>query len=120
MGWLNPYLYRRAIYANTSSLAGTETNIPLPLFAPDLTGKVLANFNDAVITDTDGETLLDYYWESKTAAAGIGSIKIPSLTAGQAALPIGYLYYGNNSASDQSDEVNTFSALSARYGLAEA
>lgn len=117
MAWLPSYAYRREVRAVTTALGTTETNIPVALFPPSLAGKALANMNDVVLTDTDGTSLLDWYWESKVLAAAVGHVKVPSLTAGQASVLLGYLYYGNAGAADQSDEAGTFSnSFVARWG----
>lgn len=120
MGWLTGFSYRQPITADTSTLTTTESDIALPVFAPDISGKCEADFDDVQFTGTDGETLLDWYWEDKTAASGVAHIKVASLTHGDSELEIGYMYYGNASATDASDEPGTFSAFLARYALAEA
>lgn len=68
---------------------------------------------------TDGTTLLDWYLEVKSDTVGVAHLKVPTLTAGQAALPVARMYVGNAAAADLSDEAGVYSALGARYGLSE-
>jgi len=117
VAWLTGWDYRRLLTAAAGVTGTVEANFPAALFAPDLTGKVQGDFDDAVVTDTDGTTLLDWYWEAKVAAAGIGHFRVPGTFA--ALQDVGYLYYGKADATDQSDEAGTFAALAARYDLAD-
>ncbi len=118
MSWLTGWANRRKL-TTTAGVTGTvEANFPAALFAPDLTGKVQADFDDAAVTDIDGTTVLDYSWEAKVAAAGVGHVRIPGTFA--ALQDVGYLYYNNPAATDQSDEAGTFAAYVARYSMGQA
>jgi len=109
LGWA----LRQKITTKPGVPAGVPANFEACLRAPDLTGNVRPDFFDAVVTDTDGDTPLDYGWEVKLPAAGAGHFRIPG-TFGPSQ-DVGYLYYGNAAAGDQSDLAGTFANRSAAY-----
>ena len=122
MAWLKGYKYRQEIIADTSKLSGDpEVDIPLTIFGPDLTGKAKSNLDDVVITDTDGTTILKYYWETKSVSAPVGHVKIPSIAMADAALSLGYIYYGYNAADSSESKLSSVftNSFLARYDLSE-
>lgn len=110
---LSGWAFRQKLTSKPGVPAGVPENFEACLRPPDLTGNVRPDFFDAVVTDTDGDTPLDYGWEVKLASAGIGHFRIPG-TFGPSQ-DVGYLYYGNPAASDQSDLAGTFANRSAAY-----
>jgi hypothetical protein len=118
--WLSQYKYRFPITANTSTLVADVTAAALPIRPGDLTGLCQADMDDAVFTLVDGVTPMLHYWESKVLTTPVGHVLVPTLTAGQAAYPVGYMYVGNAAATDTSNEAGVFSGYVARYGLSEA
>jgi hypothetical protein len=120
MAWLSGYRYRQALYANTTTLATTESNFPVCLRPGDLTGLAQADMDDCVVAGADGTTIAPFYWENKTLAAATGHFLVATLTSGQAALLVGYFYYGCASATDQSNEAGVFAAFASRHSMADA
>jgi hypothetical protein len=120
MAWLSGYSKRFPITADTTGLVADVSSAALPIRPGDLTGLCQADMDDAVFTLADGTTPMLHYWESKVLAAPVGHVLVPTLTAGQAAYPVGYLYTGNAGASDSSNEAGVFAGYVARYGLSEA
>jgi len=115
------YGYSSLITANTSTLAANCTNIPLAHFVPDMTGKRLeASYYDVVPCLMDGTTIPEFYLEAKSDAASVLHVEWPTLTAGQAALQLGYINIGKADATNQSDEAGTFSSLRGRWSCADA
>lgn len=117
----NSYQYRRGLQANTTGL-GDLANQPLPFVGPDLTGKVLASLNDAVLTGPDGATLIRWWWESEVAASPVGHAQF-DLTGGRSAYTAAYLYYNatDGDPGDQSDQSGVWPAShKAVYHCADA
>jgi len=73
-----------------------------------LNGHCRTDFGDVRFTSDDGVTLLSYWIEEKVDASyAIIWVKVPSIPASPNATTI-YIYYGNPSATSQSNGENTF------------
>ena len=118
MAWLTGWDYRKKLTINGES-ATTETNIVFRVVANYGTGtdsghEVYLNsnsrtdFGDVRFTASDGETELDYFFESfDSSNLGLFWVKIPSIPATPGDVDI-FLYYGNSSASTTSNPQNTY------------
>ncbi len=111
MTWLTSWNYRKAItISNTGSvLTDYQTLITIDTASLVAAGKLLSSCSDIRFTDSDGSTLLNYWIESgcNTSSTNIW-IKIPSIVNGTNTI---YMYYGNSSATSNSDYFGTFNIL---------
>lgn len=108
---LSGWSYKRTITINNTSNATTLTNYQIS-FTMDTqslisTGKMLSDGGDIRIFDSDNTTSLNYWIESgiNTTVTTIW-VKAPSITANSTKTI--YLYYGNASATSQSNGDSTF------------
>jgi hypothetical protein len=116
-GWYNTggiWSYRKKItFACSMTANSNQTDFPVLVSIPsdtDLAAKALSTGSDILFTSDDGTTKLKHEIERYTSASGelLAWVKIPtfSYTANTAV----YMYYGNASASDQSDKTNVWSS----------
>jgi len=105
------YSFRRQITINNTSNSNnlTDFQVLVTLDTQSLisAGKMRNDCGDIRFTDSDGQTLLNYWIESgcNTASTKIW-VKVPSIPA-NSTKPI-YVYYGNSSVVSQSSAANTF------------
>jgi len=111
MAWLTSWSYRREITidntSNSNNLTDYQVKITLDNTNFDFS-KANNDGSDIRFTDDDGSTLL-YHWIEKWDSANQEAViwvKVPSILASSTKTI--YMYYGNSSASDASDGVNTF------------
>jgi hypothetical protein len=111
MAWLIGWQYRRPITinnsSNSSSLSDYQVLVTLDTQSLISAGKMRSDGGDIRFTDSDGVTLLNYWVESgiNTSSTKIW-VKVPSIPANSTKTI--YVYYGNSSATDQSNGNNTF------------
>lgn len=110
---LNSWDNRRAITVdNTSGSAKSDYPVKVELTSSnfDFAG-AQANGEDIRITDSDGETVLDYWIQDFNSASSTATIwaKVPSIPGSDSAII--YMYYNNSSASDGQDADNTFTVF---------
>jgi hypothetical protein len=106
--WLNGFPYRKPITISNSGSALTNYQVNVTVDTASLisAGKMRTDCGDIRFTDSDGATLLKYWVESgcNTTSTKIW-VKVPSIPAGSKTI---YVYYGNPSATSQSNGVATF------------
>lgn len=105
------YSYRRKITFDNSAYAENMTDFPMMLKLDNASlawsGKIQADMDDVVFRDADGSTL-KWEWETKAPTGeSIAWVKIPKIDASSSTDFI-YMDYGNPSATDQSDQANTW------------
>jgi hypothetical protein len=111
MAWLTGWQYRRPITINNSSNSNslTDYQISVTLNTQSLisAGKMRSDGGDIRFIDSNGTTLLNYWVESgiNTSSTYIW-VKVPSIPANSTKTI--YVYYGNSSATSQSNGDNTF------------
>jgi hypothetical protein len=111
MAWLSGWTYRRPITINNSSNSNalTDYQVLITLDTQSLisAGKMRSDGGDIRFTDSDGSTLLNYWIETgiNTTSTKIW-VKVPSIPASSTKTI--YVYYGNPSATSQSNGSNTF------------
>ena len=110
MGWLSGWGYRMPVIVKENSgnnLTNYQVRIELNSSNFDFSLSN-ADGSDIRVTADDGETLLNHYierWDGTNKQATIW-VKVPNIPAnGKVTL---YLYYGNPSATDQSDPSSVF------------
>jgi len=104
MGWLAGYSFKKMVLL--PAMTADQINLNYEIQVAWQSG-MNADFSDIRFTDSDEETLLYQYRDRYTASTiAYFWIKVPSiLLAGKTI----YMYFGNSSAADVSDGVNTFS-----------
>jgi hypothetical protein len=114
--WLDPsWQHRKPITIDNTQNSNTLTNyqVSVTLDTQSLisAGKMQAYCNDTRFTDSDGSTQLSYWLESgcNTTSTKIW-VKVPSISA--SATKTIYVYYGNPSATSQSNGSTTFDFFS--------
>ncbi|RLI27326.1 hypothetical protein DRO58_04495, partial [Candidatus Bathyarchaeota archaeon] len=117
-GWLTGWQYRKS-HTIIGSTAGavTDYQVKIKVYYGGgsdsgenvyLNGKCQPDFDDIRFTASDGETLLSYWIEEKVDGNyAIVWVKIPSIPANPDTAII-YIYYGNPTATSESDEDATF------------
>jgi len=110
VAWLTGWLYRRAItITEHSGSTLTDYQIRIDLNSSNFDfSKANPDGSDIRFTDSDGTTLLSYWiekWDSVNEEAVVW-VKVPSIPANGSATI--YMYYGNSSATDESDGDSTF------------
>jgi len=117
-GWLTGWQYRKS-HTIIGSTAGAVTDYQVKItvhYGPGtdsgadvyLDGKCQPDFDDIRFTASDGETLLSYWIEEKVDGSyAVVWVKIPSIPASPGNTTI-YLYYGNPTATSESDGDSTF------------
>jgi hypothetical protein len=104
-----PWMYRVPIMiANnlTSALTNYQIGLYLNLSAQVSAGKIRSDLGDLRFNDSSGNAL-SYWIEDATASAARIWVKVPSIPASPSTITI-YMYYGNPSATSQSNGDNTF------------
>jgi hypothetical protein len=110
-GWLSGWMYRRAVTINNTQNSNTLSDYQVLVIVDTASlisaGKLQGTCADIRFTDSDGQTLLNYWIESgcNTASTRIW-VRVSSIPG--ASTKTIYLYYGNPSASSASNPVNTF------------
>jgi hypothetical protein len=131
-GWLMGWEYRKA-HEILGSTAGSVTNYPVKIVVHYgsgsdalgdvyLGGKGRTDFGDIRFTGTDGKTLLDYWIEYKEDSKyAVIWVKVPEIPKGDGTGSTTiYLYYGNPSATSQSDITKVLSNAYTKHNLAFA
>jgi hypothetical protein len=107
--WLSGWSYRRPVTITNTTSDLTDYQVLITLNTQTLIsqGKASSTCADLRFTDSDGETLLNYWIESdcNTTSTKIW-VKVPSIPASSTKTI--YVYYGNSSATSQSNGDNTF------------
>ena len=103
--WLNDYQIRRAIVIHNPG-GSTLTDYQI-LINVSYDSEMQLNFDDLRFTDSDGVTKLSYWIESYVAGVSARIwVKVPQIQPnGNTTI---YMYYGNPSASSQSNGTATF------------
>ena len=108
MGWLTNWTYRKPITISNSNgnLSNFQVNALIDTQTLINQGKLLASGNDIRFTDSDGSTLLSFWYQSGINTNSTSYwVQVPSLSSGSYTI---YVYYGNNGASNLSSIGNTF------------
>ncbi|WP_288007771.1 DUF2341 domain-containing protein [Thermofilum sp.] len=110
--WNTAWLYRVPV---TITSGASYTNQQIQIYfntqAPISTGKMRSDCGDIRVVDSDDATQLPYWIEPGTcnkAPYTIIWVKVPSIPAGTKTI---YIYYGNPSATGQSDVNSVFFAV---------
>ena len=118
MGWLSGWAYRK-LHEIEGSNAGTQTNYQIRIIVHKGSGTdggehVYCNnhcrddFGDIRFTDSDGETLLDYWMEEYTSGdKATFWVEVPSIPASPDKATV-YICYGKSDATTTSNGDNTF------------
>lgn len=118
MGFLPGWSFRKSKTVNGTTF-GSQTNYTLQLTvykgsgtdtdtAIYLNNNCNNDFSDVRFTSLDGETLLDYYMSSiNPGVSAVVDIEVDSIPVSPGSSTI-YVYYGNTSATSQSNGDNTF------------
>lgn len=105
--WYSTSWTKRKAVTITGSSAGAQTNYQVKITVP-YDADMQADYDDIRFTSSDGQTLLDYYLESKTNSSTADFwVEVPSIPASPDTVAV-YMYYGNSSASSVSSGANTF------------
>jgi alpha-tubulin suppressor-like RCC1 family protein len=113
---LSGWSYRKPITISNSGSALTDYQVLVIIDTANLItgGKMRSDCGDIRFTDSDGTTLLNYWLESGCNSASTKLwVKVPSIPA-RSTKTI-YVYYGNPSATSQSNGTNTFLAFSLKF-----
>ena len=110
MGWLSGYSYRKKVTISGSSGAGENYQVKLLIGSSSggdfhLEGHCENFPNDIRFTDDDGTTLLDYWIEDSTQDPITVWVKVKDNLDNNVDI---YVYYGNPSASSESDGNSVF------------
>jgi len=106
--WLTGWSYRRPItITGTLNLSNYQILVQVDTASLISAGKMRSDGGDIRFTDSDGVTLLNYWIEPGTINTANTRIwvKVPSIPSGT---KTAYVYYGNPSATSQSNGDNTF------------
>lgn len=115
--WLSGYSYRDQ-FTITGTADGAQTNYQLKFtvnrgagansgLTAYVNGKCDSTYKDIRFTKADGSTLLDYWIESSDASTATVWIEFDSIPANPTTIHF-YFYYGNSSATSESNGTNTF------------
>jgi len=125
MAWYNSdWKHRKAITIDSAKVDGDLTDWPLLVHLDsdsDLAEKTQSDGDDILFTDGDGATKLSHEIESYDGSTGTlwAHVKVPSLSASSDTSV--YLYYGNDSASNQESVSDVWSnGYEAVYHLDES
>ncbi len=105
--WYNPHwLKRKAVTIdntlNPNDLAGYQIQLNIP-YDSDMN----SDFSDLRFTDSDGQTLISYWVESYASSdSAVVWVKVPTIPA--SSIETIYMYYGNPSATSESNADDTF------------
>lgn len=103
MGWLQGWSYRKSIGLPQTATEQSDLNFMITV---EYNGNMKSDMSDIRFTDSDGITLLSQFRESVVESSqSIWWIKVPQKPAAGKTV---YLYYGNGSASLESDGEQTF------------
>ncbi|MHA1742855.1 MAG: DUF2341 domain-containing protein, partial [Candidatus Heimdallarchaeota archaeon] len=120
--WLSGWQYRKS-HEIQGSTAGAVTDYQVRIkvhYGSEedsgqdvyLNGKCRTDFGDIRFTASDGQTLLDYWMDEKVDGDyAVFWVEVPSIPASPGATTI-YIYYGNPSATSESDGKATFDLFS--------
>ncbi len=103
-----PWNYKKQISMNNPSSTLTDYQVSVTLDTASLisAGKMRSDCGDIRFTDSDGTTPLNYWLESGCNSINTKLwVKVPSISAGSKII---YIYYGNPSASSESNGIATF------------
>jgi len=105
------YPYRRPVTINNTQNSNNLTNyqvlVTLDTASLISAGKMRSDCGDIRFTDSDGSTLLNYWIESGCNSGSTRIwVKVPSIPANSSKTI--YVYYGNSSATSQSNPTATF------------
>jgi hypothetical protein len=106
---VSSWQYRKPVTVSNSGSALTDYQVLVTLDTASLisAGKMRSDCGDIRFTDSDGSTLLNYWIESGCNSASTKIwVKVPSIP-GSSTKTI-YVYYGNSSATSQSNGDTTF------------
>lgn len=115
--WLEDWAYRKSLTFTGSGSAGINYQMMIVVDYSSgsdsgntvyLDGACQTDFSDIRFTEDDGDTLLDYWLESKTDSDNaVFWIEVSdSLSSGES--PLVYIYYGKSEVSSLSNGYNTF------------
>jgi hypothetical protein len=114
--WLTGWSYRRPItISSAQSLSNYQILVQVDTASLVSAGKMRSDGGDIRFTDSDGATLLSYWIEPGTVNTASTKIwvKVPSIPAGTKTI---YMYYGNPSATSQSNSAAVFGkSISSRF-----
>ena len=110
MGWLSGWLYRRKItITNNANTDATDYQVRIDLNGDNFNfGRASSDGSDIRFTKDDGTTPLNYWiesWDSANKKATVW-VKVPNIPA-NGSIDI-YVYYGNSSATSESDAEAVF------------
>jgi hypothetical protein len=92
---------------NANTLSNYQVSVTLDTASLISAGKLRSDCGDIRFTDSDGQTLLSYWIESGCNSANTKIwVKVPSIPASSTKTI--YVYYGNPSATSQSNGYSTF------------
>jgi hypothetical protein len=110
--WNTAWLYRVPVTITRSSTTYTNQQVKIYLDTRSLisAGKMRSDCGDIRVVDSDDATQLPYWVEPNTcnSQSTIIWVKVPSIPAGSKTI---YIYYGNPSATSQSDVSSVFFAV---------
>jgi hypothetical protein len=105
--WYNSSWAKRKTIAIAGSTVGAQSNYQIKISVPYV-ANMKSDFSDLRFTDSEGQTLISHWLESKTnSVEAIVWVKVPLVPAHPDTATI-YMYYGNPSASSNSSGVDTF------------
>jgi len=111
-GWLSGWSYRRAVTinntANSNALSNYQVLVTVDTASLISAKKLQSSCADIRFTDSDGQTLLNYWIDPNTCNTGSTRIyvKVPSIPASSTYTI--YMYYGNSTATSASNGEATF------------
>ena len=119
MAWLSGWQYRKSHVINSANGAGTNYQVKVKVYYGSgtdsgenvyLNGKCKTDFGDIRFTGSDGETLLDYWMESKTDSDNaVFWVEVADdLSSNNATI---YIYYGKATATTTSNGTATFQSF---------
>ncbi|MFA5086690.1 MAG: DUF2341 domain-containing protein [Candidatus Paceibacterota bacterium] len=103
--WLSGWAYREPITISNAS-GGVLTNYQVKEVIAYVAGKMKTDFSDIYFTSYNGNTLIDYWLESKTdSSTATFWVEVPSVPVTGTVI---YAYYGKSDAVTASNGGNTF------------
>lgn len=104
------FYYRKTLTITNSGAAKTNYQVPVTISLGADSAKLKDDCTDLRFTkSSDGATALDYWIESSSSTSCKAWVEVDTIAATPTATTI-YMYYGNSSAADASNAVNTFVA----------
>src|SRR5207244_7168979 len=125
-GYKSTWAYRKILAIGQTQVGATGApHASFPLLVSrtdtDLQSKALSTGNDILFTSSDGTTKLSHEIEKYVSSTGelVAWVKVPSVSS--SAATVLFMYYGNASAANQQNVVNTWDAnFKAVWHLKEA